>query len=224
MNDELREQLLGYYLEFANSVPIKNMDPDYVPSELREYIPYAELWGESDVAIRARLLAKAPILAIKELAAIGYEIEGKLSLWSASSEIDSSGTSKEFLAFSAMKMAAEEATPDWERTQCTVKIDYAGGDKQEFLSQIGKQLHFPYFSYPKWEGFNDWLSSLDWFEHHIITMDHVALPTLSGDDLDIYYSILKDAVEYWHFRPEHKLILQFAPELNVPDDLRNLKS
>lgn len=103
--EEMRKK---YGLVAANR-PIIHLNPANVPEKLRQLIPYAELWGVSDDLIRDDMIRCAPPEAIKNLKRAVQAHDDALDEWLAGPEADGSSPSEEYLAFSAMRMAADEA-------------------------------------------------------------------------------------------------------------------
>lgn len=86
-----------------------HLDPQRVPEQLRHLIPYAELWGINDDLIREDMVRNAPREAIEALQRIVAEHDDLLDDWLAGPEADGPRFSEEYLAFSAMRMAADFA-------------------------------------------------------------------------------------------------------------------
>jgi hypothetical protein len=103
--EELRKK---YGLTAANR-PAVQLDPSRVPEQLRHLIPYAELWGVKDDLIRDDMVRSAPREAIEELKQIIEKHDDLLDDWLAGPEADGPDFSEEYLAFSAMRMAADFA-------------------------------------------------------------------------------------------------------------------
>lgn len=95
------------YGEFIERVGLLSLDPRNVPSNLIPYIPYAALWGIADDIDRETRVDEAPDDAKTDLVRIVQSINGQLDEWLAGSEAYSSAPSKEYIAFSAMRMAAD---------------------------------------------------------------------------------------------------------------------
>jgi len=102
--EEMRKK---YGLVAENRQYIK-LDKEKVPVALRHLIPYAELWGVSDDLIRQDMINKAPIEAVEELIGIVKDHADLLDEWLAGPESENlNNLSDEYLAFSAMRMAAD---------------------------------------------------------------------------------------------------------------------
>lgn len=100
---EMREK----YGLYAQNAPRIALNPANVPEPLRVLIPLAQRWGIGDDLKREDLIAMA---APEELAALTIAInqyEDELDDWLAGPEADSSAPSEEYIAFSAMRMAAD---------------------------------------------------------------------------------------------------------------------
>lgn len=86
-----------------------------VPAKLRPLIPYAEYWGVGDDIIREDLVRRAPSQARRDLRRIVAAYADELDDWLAGPEADLPVSSREYIAFSNMRIAAEEAwAPDEE--------------------------------------------------------------------------------------------------------------
>lgn len=99
--------MLNAYPGFVASVSFQSLDPLRVPERLREYVPFAELWGIADDLGREMLVERAPQAAKEDLVALVERIDDELDEWLAGPEADSCTPSSEYLAFSAMRMAAD---------------------------------------------------------------------------------------------------------------------
>ena len=103
------EQMRENYGEFYESANKLSLDRENIPSELWVLIPYAEIWGVSDDLDREEFVGKAPRDAIDDLSIAIEQFEDKLDEWLAGDEADSESPSNEYVAFSAMRMAADFA-------------------------------------------------------------------------------------------------------------------
>lgn len=83
------------------------LDPSRVPYDLVPYIPYAALWGIADDLERERIVTQAPEEARADLMRTVQEIDDRLDEWLAGDEATSPSPSAEYVAFSAMRMAAD---------------------------------------------------------------------------------------------------------------------
>lgn len=102
--EEMREK---YGLTAANR-PVIQLDPQKVPEDLRHLIPYAELWGVGDDLIREDLVRSASPEALEDLRRIVQEHDDLLDDWLAGPESESAELSEEYLAFTNMRMAADD--------------------------------------------------------------------------------------------------------------------
>ncbi len=92
---------------FAENRPVVHLDPKNVPEPLHAIIRYAELWGITDDLIREDVVRRAPKQAIDELRRVIEAYDDQLDEWLAGPEASDPTPSKEYLAFSAMRMAAD---------------------------------------------------------------------------------------------------------------------
>ncbi len=95
------------YPEFLHAEWKRRLNSGNIPATLREYMPLAELWGITDDRERKHLVERAPDVAKRHLAAAIEEIDDILDEWLAGPEADSSSPTLEYLAFSALRMAAD---------------------------------------------------------------------------------------------------------------------
>lgn len=100
---EMREK----YGLYAEAAPKIHLDHSKVPVELHPLIPLAEKWGISDDLIRADFAAKAGEAAVRELAETLRAYDDALDAWLAGSEVNAPELSKEYIAFSCMRMAGD---------------------------------------------------------------------------------------------------------------------
>lgn len=106
-NVDLLVEMNRKYPEFVSEERGAPLDPTRVPEQLRPYLPLAELWGVADDIDRERLIERAPDAAKDDLVAIVERIDGDLDDWLAGAEAESEQPSREYVAFSAMRMAAD---------------------------------------------------------------------------------------------------------------------
>ena len=78
-----------------------------VPPSLRRIAHYASFWGLSDDSERIRLLYSAPEIVKHNLKAVANEFEHELDEWLSGVEATSSNPSDAYIAYSAMRMAAD---------------------------------------------------------------------------------------------------------------------
>jgi hypothetical protein len=101
------QEKCGLYGENASRIVL---NPANVPEPLRVLIPLAERWGINDDLMREDRIAKAPPEELAALTAAINRYEDELDDWLAGPEADSPGPSEEYIAFSAMRMAADGVT------------------------------------------------------------------------------------------------------------------
>lgn len=88
---------------------VLRLDPAEVPPGLRHLIPLAERYGITDDRDRGRLVRASSPEELAELKAAVTRHDDQLDEWLAGPEADAPPFSKEYLAFSAMRMAADFA-------------------------------------------------------------------------------------------------------------------
>ena len=102
-------ELKAEYGEFFDHSAKVRLDKKKVPDRLRPLLPYAEFWGIADDAFRESLVQKAPPAVRSNLIAVIGANEDELDQWLAGPEADSPTPTKEYVAFSALRMAADFA-------------------------------------------------------------------------------------------------------------------
>jgi hypothetical protein len=101
------EQMRRRYGAFYTESPKVAIDPNRVPKALHRLIPYAEFWGVADDWARENIVAKAPHDIQKDLKEVVASFDDELDDWLAGDEADSPAPSPEYVAYSAMRMAAD---------------------------------------------------------------------------------------------------------------------
>lgn len=85
------------------------LNPEKVPRELRELIPLAEEFGISDDGYRWKKIKKTKPKELDTLKRVIEENDDELDRWLAGPEADGQDFSDEYIAFSALRMAADLA-------------------------------------------------------------------------------------------------------------------
>ncbi|AMR67884.1 hypothetical protein [Aquipseudomonas alcaligenes] len=80
-----------------------------VPAELHQLLPLAEKFGVADDLLRENLVKASSAEEIKELKSRVFAFEDALDKWLAGAEAEGPEFSVEYIAFSAMRMAADYA-------------------------------------------------------------------------------------------------------------------
>ncbi len=78
-----------------------------VPVPLRPLIHYAEFWGASDDGLREAMVEAAPEEVKVNLVAVVSEFDDEFDEWLAGPDADAPTPTPEYIAFSAMRMAAD---------------------------------------------------------------------------------------------------------------------
>jgi hypothetical protein len=86
-----------------------SLEASRIPQDLWPLIPYASFWGVSDDLERERLVAEASPEIIENLKFAMRQFAPQLDSWLAGPEADQERPSAEYVAFSAMRMAADYA-------------------------------------------------------------------------------------------------------------------
>lgn len=100
------ESIKSLYPE-GEALPTVDIDPRFVPKELRSLIPLALRWGISDDILRGRAYEKASEAERAALVQTIRDNEDALDFWLAGPEADNPTLSKEYVAFSNMRLAAD---------------------------------------------------------------------------------------------------------------------
>jgi hypothetical protein len=107
MKDQIVYNLNEIYGTFFECGTLLTLDQEQVPRPLWPLIPYAAFWGIVDDWERESLVRKAPLDVRENLKAIVAANDDLLDEWLAGSESSSPNPSQEYVAFSAMRMAAD---------------------------------------------------------------------------------------------------------------------
>jgi hypothetical protein len=83
------------------------LNTENIPESLRALIPLAERWGISDDSERIELIERAIAADRAELKMIVGKCDDELDKWLAGTEASGQEFSNEYIAFSAMRMAAD---------------------------------------------------------------------------------------------------------------------
>jgi hypothetical protein len=95
------------YSLYAENRPFIKLDPRRVPEPLRVLIPLAEKFGISDDLIREDFFDKTPKSELVKLKRTLADYDNLLDEWLAGPEADGPKFSKEYIAFSAMRMGVD---------------------------------------------------------------------------------------------------------------------
>jgi hypothetical protein len=83
------------------------LNSENIPESLLALIPLAERWGISDDSERLELIERANLVDRAELKMIVGKYDDELDKWLAGAEASGPEFSNEYVAFSAMRMAAD---------------------------------------------------------------------------------------------------------------------
>jgi hypothetical protein len=86
-----------------------SLNPTNIPSELQILLPYAEFWGISDDCYREDLLEAASAEILSNLVEAIAAYDDQFDTWLAGPEAYAPHPSAEYIAYSAMRMAADYA-------------------------------------------------------------------------------------------------------------------
>lgn len=100
-------ELLERYRLLEYEPTVARLDARKVPERLRHLIPYAQIWGVADDTLREILVRRASHEALSDLKRAVALADDLLDEWLAAAEADECHPSDEYIAFSAMRMAAD---------------------------------------------------------------------------------------------------------------------
>ena len=101
------EEMARKYGELYQRRPRVRLDRGRIPESVWSLIPYAEFWGVSDDLDREHLVDNAPHAVQQNLKDVIAFYDDDLDIWLAGSEARDPNPSDEYVAFSAMRMAAD---------------------------------------------------------------------------------------------------------------------
>ncbi len=103
LNDKIKNE----YGDFIAKSPLVYFEINDVPSNLHSLIPYASFWGLSDDLEREQLVDCAPSHLKETLRRIIADNDDALDEWLAGDEARNPRPCSAYVAFSAMRMAAD---------------------------------------------------------------------------------------------------------------------
>ena len=103
------DELKSFYGPFYATSPLAPIRTSHVPEPVRALIPYARFWGIPDDRQREQLVDSARPDIIEDLKNAIDSLSAELDEWLAGPEARSPQPSNEYVAFSAMRMAADYA-------------------------------------------------------------------------------------------------------------------
>lgn len=81
--------------------------------------------------------------------------------------------------------------------------------KEYLINYLAKSLHFPYFGV-NWDSLNDCLTDLTWLTEKDIILIHHSEIELPPEEVKIYFSILKKAIDNWSHWEEHNFYVKYC--------------
>ncbi len=102
-----RRLKVEYPKRFYDCDPGLRPDRSKVPEKFWPLLPYAEFWGISDDLAREILVKEAPADVQLNLKAAVAAFDNAMDRWLAGPEADNTSFSDEYVAYSAMRMAAD---------------------------------------------------------------------------------------------------------------------
>jgi hypothetical protein len=102
-------EMRAKYGLYAENRPTIRLNPAKVPPSLRHLIPLAEKFGISDDLIRADVLVKTPADELDALRRIVAHHDPEFDGWLAGPEADGPTFTDEYIAFTCLRMAADES-------------------------------------------------------------------------------------------------------------------
>jgi hypothetical protein len=103
------EQMRQVYGRFYDHASEMQLDRRRVPDKLWPLLPYAAFWGIPDDWTRTDLVDAAPAHVKENLKAVVARFDKDLDEWLAGPEADQPDLSNEYVAFTALRMAADFA-------------------------------------------------------------------------------------------------------------------
>lgn len=100
------KEMESFYGDFYMRSPRVRINQEVIPPQVRPLIPYAEFWGVTDDIARDTLEDEAPPHVRQNLKAVVARYNNALDEWLAGPAADHPPFSPEYIAFSAMTMAA----------------------------------------------------------------------------------------------------------------------
>jgi len=101
------EQMKRRYGSFYDASPKLHLDRTKVPEKFWPLLAYAEFWGIADDLTREILVEQAPADVQRNLKEVVAAFDSALDEWLAGPEADNPTPTDEYIAFSAMGMAAD---------------------------------------------------------------------------------------------------------------------
>jgi hypothetical protein len=101
------KEMKDKYGPFYESSSKLSLDQRHIPQKLWPLIPYASFWGVADDWARETLVREAPKDVQQNLKAIVAAHDDLLDEWLGGEEASNPKPSVEYIAFSAMRMAAD---------------------------------------------------------------------------------------------------------------------
>jgi hypothetical protein len=95
------------YGTFFDTSPRVRLEKSHVPEMLWPLMHYAEFWGIADDVSRETLILKAPLTVRENLKYVVDIFDELLTDWLAGPDADDPNPTDEYVAFSAMRMAAD---------------------------------------------------------------------------------------------------------------------
>lgn len=89
------------------ALPNVSFSSNDVPEGLHVLTPYAEIWGVSDDLVREGILKRTPKPLKENLKRVVELFDDQLDFWLSGPEASSTNPSDAYVAFSAMRMAAD---------------------------------------------------------------------------------------------------------------------
>ena len=101
------ESIKNVYGDFFSETSTVEFDSRDVPGNLHHLISYARFWGHSDDWAREQLIEKAPARIKISLKKLISDNDDALDDWLAGNEASNPDPTDAYIAFSAMRMAAD---------------------------------------------------------------------------------------------------------------------
>jgi hypothetical protein len=100
-------EMRAKYGLYAENRPLIRLEPSAVPPALQHLIPLAEQFGIGDDLIRTDLVAKTPGFELAKMRQSVESLADEFDAWLAGPEAQGPDFSREYLAFTCLRMAAD---------------------------------------------------------------------------------------------------------------------
>lgn len=82
-------------------------------------------------------------------------------------------------------------------------------DKKELFKHYCDALHFPDYFGDNWDAFEECLHDLSWLAAKTLIINHLGIPNMKLDELNVYLHILIKFVMFWHKENPFNVVVSF---------------